>query len=210
MVESIQPEYTHDVKFEDDPELWQSILEGERDAFELLFQKYFDDLFHYALKLTGQRGMAEDHVQGLFLHIWQKRGTLKEVIAVKTYLWTALRRRIIDSYRKKKTERKYMNTYYNDNLSMRFSTEELIINDEQAAIRSKKLKKAIEQLSSREREVLYLKFYEGMNYQEIEQIMSVNYQTCRNYIYRAIKSLRKILHTEVLASIILAGLLCMV
>ncbi len=208
MVESIQPEYTCDVKFEDDPDLWQSILEGERDAFELLFQKYFDDLFHYALKLTGQRSMAEDHVQGLFLYIWQKRGTLKEVMAVKTYLWTALRRRIIDSYRKKQAERKYLDIFYDDKLSMQFSTEELIINNEQATIRSKRLKEAIEQLSSREREILYLKFYEGMNYQEIEQIMSVNYQTCRNYTYRAIESLRKILHTEVLASIILAGLLC--
>ncbi|GAA5521038.1 RNA polymerase sigma factor [Aliifodinibius salicampi] len=209
MVESIQPDYTCDVKFKDDPDLWQSILEGERDAFELLFQKYFDDLFHYALKLTGQRSIAEDHVQGLFLYIWQKRGTLKEVMAVKTYLWAALRRRIIDSYRKKKTERKYLNTYHDDNLSMQLSSEELIINDEQATIRSKKLKKAIEQLSSRECEVLYLKFYEGMNYQEIEQIMSVNYQTCRNYTYRAIEFLRKTLHTEVLASIILAGLLSM-
>ncbi|MCW9706517.1 RNA polymerase sigma factor [Fodinibius salsisoli] len=190
-----------------DVRVWSAVLEGDRDAFELLFHRHYDDLFHYALKLTGQKGMAKDHVQKLFLYVWQKRDTLDEVEAVRTYLWTSLRRSIIDTYRKKQAERKYLDKFADSRLKMQFSAEELIINNEESSIRHSELKKAIDQLSSRQREVLYLKFYEGMSYQEIEQIMDVNYQTCRNYIYRAIESLRALLRTEVLVGVIIAGLL---
>ncbi|MFP3345370.1 sigma-70 family RNA polymerase sigma factor, partial [Halomonas sp. SIMBA_159] len=69
------------------------------------------------------------------------------------------------------------------------------------------LKEAINQLTPKEREVLYLKFYEGMNYEEIEQIMSVSYQTSRNYVYRALQSLKAILTSEVALGVLLLGLL---
>jgi RNA polymerase sigma-70 factor (ECF subfamily) len=49
----------------------------------------------------------------------------------------------------------------------------------------------IEQLPTRQQEVLYLKYFEGMDYEEISQIMSVNYQVVRNYAYRGLSRLRK-------------------
>lgn len=209
MVESIQPNCTYDMDFEGDTDLWQSVLEGDQDAFELLFQKYYDDLYHYAVKFSGSQESAEDHIQKLFLKIWRRRDQLDEVEGVKTYLWTALRRSMIDSFRKRKTEKKYIDKlgHHQGSGKMQFTKEELIIRNEVDSLQSRELKQAIDQLSPKEREVLYLKFYEGMSYEEIEQIMSVNYQTCRNYTYRALQSLKTILSSEVTLGILLIGYL---
>src|SRR5690625_4280756 len=179
-----------------DSEAWRALTGGDRGAYEFLFRKYYDDLYRYAVKFSGRSGMAEDHIQKLFLKIWRRRDKLQEVEAVKTYLWTALRRSMIDTFRREKAERKYVEKYKN-NSRMQYSAEELVIRNEVNTIQSKELKEAIARLTSREREVLYLKFYEGMCYEEIEQIMSVSYQTSRNYVYRALQSLKSILGSKV-------------
>lgn len=189
-----------------DSETWKALLEGDRKACEFLFRKYYDDLYHYAIKFSGKSGMAEDHIQKLFLKLWRRRAHLEEVKSVKTYLWTALRRSMIDTLRKKKTEDKYLDKYESHNTRMQYTTEELIIQDEISTIRSEELKEAIDRLTSREREILYLKFYEGMSYGEIEQIMSVSYQTSRNYVYKALQSLKEILSSEVTFGLLLIGL----
>lgn len=186
-----------------DSEAWRALLGGDRNAYELLFRKYYDDLYHYAVKFSGRPGFAEDHIQKLFLRIWRRRNKLEEVDAVKTYLWTALRRSMIDTFRQQKTENKYLHKYDHNSGRMQYTAEELVIQDEISHLRSEELKEALDQLTSREREVLYLKFYEGMSYEEIEQIMSISYQTSRNYVYRALQSLKVILTSEVALGLML-------
>lgn len=190
-----------------DSEAWKAFLDGDCEAFQYLFQTYYDDLYHYAVKFSGDPAAAEDHIQKLFLKLWRKRERLEKVKGVKTYLWSALRRSMIDTHRKRKTERKYRDEYQKNHGRMHYSAEELLIRDEINAIRSSELQAAIHQLSPKEREVLYLKFYEGMSYKEIEQIMSVNYQTTRNYVYRALQSLKELLSPEAVLGLLLVGLL---
>lgn len=186
-----------------DPQAWSAILTGDRAAFGLLFSRYYDDLYHYAVKFSGRPDMAEDHIQKLFLKIWRRRDSLEEVKGVKTYLWAALRRSMIDTFRKEKAERKYLDKLGSGYVRMQYTAEELVIHDEVSAIRSRELKEAIDQLNPRQREVLYLKFYEGMSYEEIEQVMSVSYQTSRNYVYQALQSLKEILTPETIAGLLL-------
>lgn len=200
MVKPVQRDYN----LLSDSEAWKAFLKGDRQAFELLFRRYYDDLYHYAVKFSGEPAMAEDHIQKLFLKIWRKRDHLEEVEGVKTYLWIALRRCIIDTFRKMKTEEKYVNKLKDDHGRMQFTAEELIIRDEIDTMQSRELKEAMDQLTPKEREVLYLKFYEGMSYEEIEQIMSVSYQTSRNYVYKALQSLKETL-SEVAFGLLLIG-----
>lgn len=210
MAKGIRSDCDIDYKKLTDSEVWEAILGGSRAAFGLLFSRYYDDLYHYAVKFSGRPDMAEDHIQKLFLKIWRRRDHLEEVESVKTYLWAALRRSMIDTFRKEKAEQKYLDKLHTGYARMQYTAEELVINDETSALRSRELKKAIDQLNSRQREVLYLKFYDGMSYEEIEQIMSVSYQTSRNYVYQALQSLKEILTPEVIAGLLLlVGLLAL-
>ena len=76
------------------------------------------------------------------------------------------------------------------------STEGAVIDGEEQHYVHQKLQQVCKDLTQREREVLFLKYYEGMSYSEIEQILGLEYQTVRNYMYRAIERLRKIFEEE--------------
>ncbi|MDX1642530.1 MAG: sigma factor, partial [Balneolaceae bacterium] len=72
---------------------------------EKLFKRHYDDLFRYAVKFCGSEVKAEDHIQDLFLRIWNRREFLGDVTGVKTYLWTALRRSLISKNKKENRKR---------------------------------------------------------------------------------------------------------
>jgi len=172
-----------------DTELWEGLKNEKKEALEQLFLRYYDDLFRYAVKVCGDESIAEDHIQDLFLRIWKRRDHLSQVTGVKTYLWTALRRSLIAHQRKKKRESKAIAVNGKINARMEFAVEEVIIQREEDTERKEVLKKALGELSTRKREIIYLRYYHGMSYKEIEAITSLSYQTLRNHIYRALKVL---------------------
>ena len=55
----------------------------------------------------------------------------------------------------------------------------------------RKVADAMQSLSSRQREIVYLKFYENLEYQEIADLLTLNYQSVVNHVHRAIVKLRK-------------------
>lgn len=172
----------------------------------MLFHLFYKDLYRYGYKFCGNRQRTEDELQNLFLKIWTDREKLGDVEAVKTYLWTALRRRLIAAAEKRTREQKKTENPASESAFF-LSIEEFIVKGEQKEIQRKHLKKAIDEISPKQREVLYLKFYEGMSYEEIEEIMGVNYQVARNYLYLGLRKLRKRLPEE--AAALLSFLLAM-
>ena len=68
--------------------LWQKIKEGDKNAFNQLFKCYYTDLKAYGIKIAGQEAFAKEAIQLLFVKIWEKRATLKEVTSIKSYLGT--------------------------------------------------------------------------------------------------------------------------
>lgn len=72
-----------------------------------------------------------------------------------------------------------------------FSVETRIIQQEFEEQQLKKLRQTLDKLSKREREVIYLKFYQEMDYEQIAALMSINYQSVRNLVHTAIRELKK-------------------
>jgi RNA polymerase sigma factor (sigma-70 family) len=52
---------------------------------------------------------------------------------------------------------------------------------------------ALGRLSNRQKEIIYLKYYQNLSYEEVSEIMNINYQVARNLLYQAIKSLKSLL-----------------
>lgn len=179
----------------DEKKIWQNLKAGDKKALELIFHRYQEDLFQYAVKFCGNRQMAEDHLQNLYLKIWKRRERLGEVQSIKTYLWVALRRDLIQTLRRRKRRKEIRE---NEVISESFilSAEEFVIKGEQIVQQKKELKKAIEELSPRQREILFLRFYEGMTYQEIEKVMCINYQVARNYLSASLQKIREVISVD--------------
>ena len=169
-------------------QLWRQFKEGDRDAFEEIFKLYYADLIRFGINFCGSRQRAEDHIQELFLKIWRQRETLDDVQAIRPYLWTSLRRSLMDE-----RSRLNRNLAFPERVADDFSlsSEEFIIRCEGLELQKRSLARAVRSLTPRQQEVLYLKYYEGMSYEEIEEIMSISYQAARNYLSQALRAMRK-------------------
>lgn len=186
------------IKDQDNQQLWDLFKNGDLEAWEELFLFFYNDLYSYGLKLSTQSELTEDCIHELFVELWDRREHLSEATSVKAYLLASLRRKIL---RKLKKKRKH--SYNVDNIEddiagkIQFSPEEIIIQKETQKEQLKTVYEAIEHLPDRQKEVLYLRYFNGMSYDEIEEILDINYQSLRNYVYRAIKRLKNILNNNI-------------
>lgn len=169
--------------------VWEWLGEGDVRALKTLFLRYHDYLYYYASKLGGNPLLAEDCVHDLFFRLWNRREHLGVVQSVKSYLWVSLRR---DVLRAKNGHLKEVLTedMVRYSSQLRFSPEEFIIHMEQKKDSEAALTKALNQLPARQREAIFLKYFNGMGYDEIEMIMGINYQTARNYVSDGVQNLK--------------------
>lgn len=179
----------------DNNQFWQRIREGDIETYEYVFKAYYPDLYGYGLKLCGKPELVKDVIQELFVTIWERRKKLDRIHSLKVYLLVSLRRRIFKSIYKEKREKEILHDQ-GESPDIYFTIEEIIIQDEVLEEQKKELQAALNSLPSRQKEVIYLRFYNGMNYEEIEEILSINYQSIRNHVHRAIKTLREILQDD--------------
>jgi RNA polymerase sigma factor (sigma-70 family) len=110
--------------------------------------------------------------------------------AIRPYLLVCLRRKVLKQIGKEQKSEALSDfgEYGNEE-----AAEALLIQGEQAAFQTQKLQAAMAQLSDRQREAIFLKYYEELEYQEVAEMMNINYQSVRNLIFSGIKKMREIL-----------------
>jgi len=174
---------------EEDAILWKSFKEGNKQSFAKIFKKYYSDLFYYGVKLVSNEDLVKDELQELFSDLWKKRQNLSDITHVKAYLIKSFRRKVLKTISK---VRKINTVEISETLVVEFqlSIEELIINGEQRSIDLNRLKQSIETLNKTQKEIIYLKFYNNLDYQEIAEITGLKYQSIRNSMHKALKVLR--------------------
>ena len=76
---------------------------------------------------------------------------------------------------------------------MEFSPEEIRIKKESASFNASQLTQMINSLPARQKEIIYLRFYEGLSYKDISQILNINYQSLVNSINRILTRFKSVL-----------------
>jgi RNA polymerase sigma factor (sigma-70 family) len=184
--------------------VWRRLKTGDAQAVDILMRQYYSDLYQYGMKLSHNRSLTKDCIQDLFVKLWQDRGKLSEVSHVKTYLLISLKRNLI-----KKLVRENRFSGYEDeaeeSLGIEFSAEDIFILRQELSEQKEMLIRALNQLPKRQREAIYLKFYEELSSEQIAEILTVKPQSVYNLVYDALKRLKeKLLQTEVLLLIFLS------
>ncbi len=173
-------------------DLWDRFREGDASSFEQLYRQSADKLLGYGYRLTPDRQLVEDCLQELFVEIWEKRERLSDVQSVISYLSVSLRRKIIRA--KGQNLKKVGSDEAEDHhFEAEIAIDQQIIDQETDMERSQDLQKAMNELSGRQREALYLKYQLGMDYEEICEHLDMNYQSARNLISRGLAKLKKYL-----------------
>ena len=172
-----------------DIELWNAAAGGSQQALGELFRRYYGLLFQYGNKICSDTALLEDTIQELFAELWQK-GPNQSVQSVKAYLLQALKFKLYKYFRDQKRVQSVDET---SNEPFELSHDHFIMSGEEDSERMKKLINALNQLPARQKEIIYLKIYKGLSYEEVSEIMQINYQVVRNLLCQALKSFRKLL-----------------
>jgi RNA polymerase sigma factor (sigma-70 family) len=172
--------------------LWQAFKTGDRAAFAELYRRYVKVLYNYGSKFSADKALLEDAVQDLFTDLWRMKGNLSDTDSVKFYLFRSLRRLI---HKQIEAESIFSDLNINQNLEAIFaaepSFEQIQIGQDTEEILKKRLTEALATLPKRQHEALNLRFYEYFEYSQIADIMGVNEQSARNFVQKALQTLRQ-------------------
>jgi RNA polymerase sigma factor (sigma-70 family) len=160
--------------------LWKLFIEGDMNSFHKVYDFHYQMMYNFGLRYINSTEV-KDCLQDTFLNIINYKDSLSEVTNVKAYLFKSLRNQIFKVKKLKKVEfdlTEGVVAYEEDD-----SDKEKVLNE---------LKLLIEQLSPREKEIVYLKYFQGFNNFEISELLQIKYQTVRNILAVAIKKLRKL------------------
>lgn len=173
-----------------DTELWGKLRSGDSQSLKAIYENEFDYLYNYGRKICSETSKVEDSIQELFITIWNRRETLSTTDSIRKYLAISLKRKLIRSL-KKDSKTQLSDEFQEYTFGVELDIEEQIINKEISEENADKIKEAFQKLSGRQKEVIYLKYYMDLNYEEIGESMDINYQSVRNLMHKALNSLGK-------------------
>ena len=131
-----------------------------------------------------------DCIQDLFVELWNRRQSLSETKSIKFYLLKALRRRIARMVHTAKRRVAVTDEVQYLEEKMNFSVEEFMVAQEADQATKAGLKRALDALTKRQRESIYLKFFQGLNNEAIAFVMGLSESSVSTLVSQSIGALR--------------------
>ncbi len=173
-----------------DEQLIISLRKGDADAFTEIYERYWDKLLVYTMRVIRQQHDAEDIVQELFVSIWRRRDVLDIEHALSTYLYNSVRYLAFRYIEKNSTYSDYL-----QQLAARIAGEEVNAPGLEAEIFGRELEGQIDQLiqelPERMQEVFILSRRHHLSYKEIADRLSISEETVRKQVYKSLQILRR-------------------
>jgi len=168
---------------------WAAFVEGDQRVFERMYDTFFDSLYNYGRKYTEDLELIEDAIQDLFVRFWKNRANLTAPASLRNYLFKAFRNHLRDRI---KASGRYVTGDFDERypFEMVLSAEEKRIGSEVEQAVSMRLAKAMEQLTARQKEAIFLRFYEGFSYEEIAETMEITVKATYKLMARSIDAMR--------------------
>jgi len=169
-------------------ELWRSFKSGKIEALFVIYELLYEDLWRGGKEITPDNELIKDAIHQFFIYLWDKRTSLSQPQNLRNYLLVSLKRSLIAELKKngRLNERIFL---YDEELTL--SPEDGLIVAETSFALALKMKLAIDKLSARKQELVRLKYYEGLSYEEISAITALSIRTVYNKLYEAIKFLKE-------------------
>ena len=175
----------------DETQNWNAFRGGDRRSFSLIYEKYFNGLYNYGSKFSRNSELVEDCIQDLFVKLWQNRGTINETQSVKNYLYKSLRNTIYSRLNKVENLDIDDESINRLDFNLEISHETFMIENEQSQQMKIKLEKALDNLTNRQKEAVFLRFFEELTYEEVARLMQITVKALYKIIARALENLRE-------------------
>lgn len=174
----------------EDNVIWDAFRYGDESSLKVIFDQYYTPLFNYGHKFSQDDHLIEDALQDLFVKLWKNRNSIKETESVKNYLYKSFRRVLLRKLDVQ--QRKYNFTVLEQGLdwSQELGYDQTLISRERLEKIRRNLALALEKMSPRQREIIHLRYYEEMEYEEIAELMQLSVSSTYKLVYKAIDTLR--------------------
>jgi RNA polymerase sigma factor (sigma-70 family) len=176
---------------------WENLKSGSSEALEALYNLHIDRLYAYGMMLCQDEEKVKDCIQELFLAFWNNRANLTIPTSGKAYLVVSLRRRIFDKGPKSNLVTTTLEADHLNDALIEHPEKSWLI-EEDHRIQQQRLEAAMAKISDRQREILHMRFFLEMDYDQIAAAMDLNYQSARNLVTRALAAMRKAMYLLIL------------
>jgi RNA polymerase sigma-70 factor (ECF subfamily) len=160
-----------------DEELMQAFKRGDTLAFRELFDRYKNLIYGFVRRRVDDPGRAEEITKDVFLAVVQQRGNYETRSRFRTFLYRIALNRVASEHRRM--------------AQAPASDPEVAVGSDISVVQQ--VREALARLEREQREIVMLREYEGLNYQEIAQVLNVPVGTVRSRLFRAKLALRELL-----------------
>jgi RNA polymerase sigma-70 factor (ECF subfamily) len=169
-----------------DGELIELISRNNREAFDTVYNRYWEKLFLYIAKVIRDRDDAQDIVQEIFVSLWLRREELPRINSLSAYLFTAARYKGL-SY----IQANIHKSNYSESLSG-FLTEQNYSPDQHQAAEELQsfINEGVASMPSKMRVVFSLSRTEGLSHKKIAEKLEISDKTVKKQISNALKHIR--------------------
>ncbi|MDB5277403.1 MAG: hypothetical protein JWR61_2358 [Ferruginibacter sp.] len=173
-----------------DEELWLGLRHGDKEMLVALYQQYYHCLLFLGLKQNSNASLVKDAIHELFLYLWEKRDTLQPARNIKNYLVTSLLRKLAADCKNCQKQGALHIAWVETMNETCLNPEEKLVAKEQHIQLGTLLSSQINELPGRQKELIVLKFYEGLAYEDIVQRTGLSHRTVYNKIHEGLKRLK--------------------
>ncbi|WP_246139851.1 RNA polymerase sigma factor [Flagellimonas hymeniacidonis] len=169
--------------------LLENLRKGNVDAYEYLFNEYYDWLCNYIFKLCGDRSMSKDVVQEIMIKLWEKKGQLSIKGSLKGYLFKSCHNQFLQQLRKEKKQPDLLDKIRWDTIYESYFE----LKEDDAYFKSAllKLDELIDKLPPKCKEIFIMNKLERRKYREIALDMGISVKTVENQMSKALRIIRE-------------------
>ncbi len=169
--------------------IFQKIKDGDERAFRLLFHKYFQSLYLFALKFVDEE-QAKDFIQDIFCELWNNRKKIEINTSISAYLFTVVKNRCFTYLKRERKKHEQQNVY-----AIKLKEEELLYYDssEKSILEfaiNDRISKVIERLPEKCSEVFKDSRFKGHSNKEIARIHNISIKAVEKHITKALQLFR--------------------
>ncbi len=168
-------------------EIWDRFLAGNQVAYSQILKQYSGRMFNYGYRMCADEDLVKDCIQDVFLTLWNKRVNLNTTDSITWYLLKCTKTSILREQKKWVRNDEIADEY---TFNVEFDVETKLIADLDNISLADRIKTIINQLPPRQKEILYLRFYENLTLAEIANVMELNTQSVYNLLQKAYKNFR--------------------
>jgi RNA polymerase sigma factor (sigma-70 family) len=177
-----------DIDNTNDQALWREFKSGNQLAFSTIYDSHVGQLYKYGKQLTKDLQLVEDCIQDLFVKLWHSRMQLSDIVNIRFYLIKAFRRELISKIRKS-TKYQSLEDYqeYDKDKDVFDPFDDPEQKEQSLQI---KIKTIVNKLDGRQREVVFLRFFQNMTFEQISKVLDIDLKYTYNLSSKAIASIR--------------------